>query len=67
MLIQTVLNHFRIDCSNEGEVLKFKPLSTELSVGHIVFINRIIFTVEFLQFEQKIYFDDLNKIFIWVI
>ena len=26
MIIQTILNHFRVNCSNEGEVLKFKPL-----------------------------------------
>ena len=26
MIIQAVLNHFRVDCSNEGEIMKFKPL-----------------------------------------
>ena len=26
MIIQKVLNHHGVDCSNEGEVLKFKPL-----------------------------------------
>ena len=61
MIIQTVLNHFRVDCSNKGEILKFKPLINMVNEASVKRIGLVRYDDGVWDFEGRNRDEEVNE------